>query len=177
MKLTQEQEHGLMEIVNKHVSEPRRVLKSIGPYIVFDIDGTLANIKHRLHNIQDGNKNWEKFNSECHKDEPNKHIIEINKLMCDRNNPKHYPAIIVTGREETYAAETREWLQNHGITWTYLFMRPTKDYRSDVEIKREIIEKYIQPAEILFVLDDREKVVDLWRSMGYKCLQVQKGDY
>jgi hypothetical protein len=165
------------------------------PYIIFDIDGTLANIKQRLHYIQEikedvrnengswkGEKvvkkpDWNAFNRAMVHDEPNLHIIGIYKAMCDMKRGGDYPAVFVTGRPEDYRAETEEWLRNNGMQPTRLFMRPEGDYRSDVEIKREIHEKYIKGAPVFFVVDDRDAVVAMWRELGYKCLQCQKGDY
>ena len=46
------------------------------------------------------------------------------------------------------------------------------------DIKREIFENYIRDYyNIQFVLDDRNQVVEMWRSLGLKCLQVQEGDF
>ncbi len=30
---------------------------------------------------------------------------------------------------------------------------------------------------VQFVMDDRQRVVDMWRSKGLKCLQVAPGDF
>lgn len=163
------------------------------PYIIFDIDGTLANIKHRLHHIkhpgsfssfEEAKKipekftpDWNAFNRAMVHDEPNMHIIAIYKAMCGLKRGGDYPAVFVTGRPEGYRAETEQWLQDNGIAPTRLFMRPEKDHRSDVAIKLEIYDNYIKDAPILFVVDDRDAVVAMWRELGYKCLQCQKGDY
>lgn len=149
------------------------------PYIIFDLDGTLANITHRLHHIknEEKKKNFDSFNDAMHDDSPNRHIVEIFKRMCHSVHTINNPPIIVTGRPETHRNQTEKWLMHHGLVPHYLFMRPANDYRSDTDIKKEIVEKYIKKAPILFVLDDRDRVVNMWRELGYKCLQVQKGDY
>lgn len=57
-------------------------------------------------------------------------------------------------------------------------MRPEGDIRKDSIVKREIFENYIRDYyNIQFVLDDRNQVVEMWRSLGLKCLQVQEGDF
>ena len=57
-------------------------------------------------------------------------------------------------------------------------MRPENDNRQDSIVKREIFEQYIKGVyDIEFVLDDRNQVVEMWRSLGLKCLQVQEGDF
>lgn len=57
-------------------------------------------------------------------------------------------------------------------------MRPEGDIRKDSIVKRELFEKYVRPYyNIEFVLDDRNQVVEMWRSLGLKCLQVAEGDF
>jgi hypothetical protein len=57
-------------------------------------------------------------------------------------------------------------------------MREDGDCRSDVEVKEEIYEKYLKGVvDIAFCIDDRQSVVDMWRSKGLVCLQCAKGDF
>lgn len=147
------------------------------PYIVFDIDGTLANIKHRLPYIKSEKPDWDSFNESMDKDALNLPVAQIYYKMCDSRHNANHPSIFVTGRPQDYQHKTEQWLLRNKLVPNYLFMRPAGDYRSDVEIKTEIIDKYIKMAPILFVIDDRDKIVEMWRKLGYKCLQCQKGDY
>lgn len=57
-------------------------------------------------------------------------------------------------------------------------MRPEGDERKDSIVKQEIYEKYIKDRyNVRFVLDDRNQVVDMWREVGLKVLQVAPGDF
>lgn len=86
--------------------------------------------------------------------------------------------ILVSGREDKYEPETREWLLKHGINFDALYMRKTGDNRRDSIVKKEIYEKHIKPYyDIEFVLDDRNQVVEMWRSEGLVCLQVADGNF
>jgi FMN phosphatase YigB (HAD superfamily) len=38
--------------------------------ILFDVDGTLANCEHRVHHVQNGNRDWNKFFAEMHLESP-----------------------------------------------------------------------------------------------------------
>jgi hypothetical protein len=59
-----------------------------------------------------------------------------------------------------------------------LIMRATGDMRKDSIIKQELLEREIVPNSFVdFVLDDRNQVVDMWRSLGLTCLQVDYGDF
>lgn len=64
------------------------------------------------------------------------------------------------------------------MAYDWLYMRPEGDVRKDTEIKREIFDNYIRDKyRVLFVLDDRNSVVKMWRDLGLKCLQVAEGDF
>ena len=46
------------------------------------------------------------------------------------------------------------------------------------EIKKEILGKLkAENKDILFVVDDRQQVVNMWRDNGITCLQCDKGDF
>lgn len=151
-------------------------------WIIFDLDGTLADITHRLHHIQpidpyadlaEFTPDWDKFNHDCYKDQPKSHIVGLAQMA--RQYGKSIA--IFSGRMETAKEQTIKWLEKHGVEYDILEMRKSKDYRSDVDVKEEMFNKHFEPKQIWFVVDDRDKVVDLWRRIGLTCLQCQKGDY
>lgn len=85
----------------------------------------------------------------------------------------------MTGREEKYRATTRLWLEEIFPFEFELFCRPTNDSRSDVELKFELYQtKIARTFEVVAVLDDRNRVVEMWRDqLGLTCLQVAPGDF
>jgi uncharacterized HAD superfamily protein len=86
--------------------------------------------------------------------------------------------IFVSARDDSCYDDTFEWLRLHCPPARKLFMRKTGDIRNDGVVKREIYEELIKPNwDVLCVLDDRQKVVDMWRSIGLTCLQVDYGDF
>jgi hypothetical protein len=48
--------------------------------------------------------------------------------------------------------------------------------RSDVKAKREML-RGVDKDKILFVVEDRSRVVEMWRSEGLTCLQCAHGDF
>ena len=57
-------------------------------------------------------------------------------------------------------------------------MRADRDFREDSVVKYEIYRDHIRDNyNIKFVLDDRQRVVDMWRGQGLRVLQVDKGDF
>lgn len=87
--------------------------------------------------------------------------------------------IFCSGREEKSRPPTERWLHKHGIDfYKGLYMRKTGDFRKDAVIKKEMYEEHIEGKyNVLFILDDRSIVVDLWRSLGLTCFQVAPGDF
>jgi len=86
--------------------------------------------------------------------------------------------ILVSGRMDTYRLQTEAWLKKHGVAYSSLHMRQEGDTRKDAIIKQEIYEREIKGKyNVLFVLDDRQQVVDGWRSLGLTVFQVAPGDF
>lgn len=82
------------------------------------------------------------------------------------------------GRNGKFRSITEEWLTKNNIVYQDLYMRLEGDFRKDVIIKSEIYENNIKnKVNVLFVLDDRNQVVDFWRSQGLTCLQVAEGEF
>jgi hypothetical protein len=135
--------------------------------VICDIDGTLALMGDR-----------DKFDPTTGEDQLNNPIANILKVY---DNQTVFPVdlILVTGREEKYRKFTEDWLQKNGIThYKELYMRPTGDFRKDFVVKKEIYENHIKGKyDVLFVLDDRDQVVLMWRELGLTCLQVAYGNF
>jgi hypothetical protein len=87
--------------------------------------------------------------------------------------------VFVSGRPESARSITEDWLRKHLGVDGELHLRPDLDFRQDAIVKREIFEAQIQPHhEVVFVLDDRDQVVKMWREeLGLTCLQVSYGDF
>jgi hypothetical protein len=85
--------------------------------------------------------------------------------------------IIVTGRDESARELTIDWLNFYKIPFDYMFMRPENDYRKDSLVKSEIYNNELNKYNILFVYDDRNQVVDMWRELGVKTFQVEPGRF
>lgn len=90
--------------------------------------------------------------------------------------------IVVSGRKDKYKAQTEEWLKKNYVHYDALHMRKTapdgQPEPKDVLVKKEIYDTHIKGKyNVLFVLDDRDQVVDMWRSLGLTCLQVAPGAF
>lgn len=92
---------------------------------------------------------------------------------------EHARIVYVTGREEKFRDITEYWMRAHNINlYSGIFMRPNDDNRTDAIVKEEIYEKIkILYGPATYVLDDRNRVVEMWRRLGLTCLQVADGNY
>jgi NLI interacting factor-like phosphatase len=137
------------------------------PAIIFDLDGTIADIRHRLHFVKQKPKDWVSFLDACPDDALNEHVYELYR-RCD-------PAevIICSGRNESHREQTIAWLVKHGIGFNALLMRQNKDYRPDTVIKLEMLVQ-IRASQMkpILAIDDRPDVVRMWRRNGVPCLAV-----
>ena len=133
------------------------------PAIVCDIDGTLAHMHDR------SPYDWSKVGN----DKVDIPIAWLTSILF-----RSVSVILVSGRDESCRKETEDWLAKNCICYTELIMRKEGDNRPDEVVKEEIFNENIRGNYIVkFVLDDRNKVVDMWRQLGLKCLQVEEGDF
>lgn len=131
---------------------------------IFDLDGTLACIGDR--SPYDGKA--------CGVDKVN---VSVKKLL-DAVKAQGHEIIIFSGRNGDSINETEAWLKANDIHYDLISMRPAGDFRKDNVIKHEMFNRYIKDQyNVLFVVDDRDQVVNLWRSLGLTCLQVAPGDF
>lgn len=131
--------------------------------IIVDMDGTLA-IMH----------NRSPFDvSKCDEDLPNQPVLETVYKWQDS-----VKIIIVSARTDDGKELTEKWLNQYQVKYTNLYMRQTGDLRKDAIIKEEIYREYIEGKyNIKFILDDRNQVVEMWRSLGLIVFQVAEGDF
>lgn len=142
-------------------------------YVVVDMDGTLADCSHRIHHVTGGNHDWDAFESKALDDAPRMAIVGL----VDTFKREGFKILIVSGRQIDRAGKnTVQWLENYGIPYEHIFMRNGGDNRQDAIVKQEILDK-LPKDQILYVLDDRNQVVEMWRKNGLTCLQVADGNF
>lgn len=140
--------------------------------VIFDIDGTLADVSERLHHIKKKPKDWDAF----FKGIPQDKAIRSMVRLCNILYASGIKILLCTGRREKDRTETVKWLAQQGVNYHELILRPDGDRRSDVIVKREMLAG-IDRNKILFVVEDRNGVVEMWRSEGLVCLQCAPGEF
>ena len=140
--------------------------------VIFDIDGTLADVSERLHHIKKKPKDWDAFFKEIPQDKAIRSMVRLCNILYESG----IKIFLCTGRREKDRAETVKWLAQQGVNYHELILRPDGDRRSDILVKREMLSG-IDRSKILFVVEDRSGVVEMWRSEGHVCLQCAPGEF
>ena len=142
--------------------------------IVFDIDGTLANVEHRRPFIATRPKNWPAWNAGIPNDTPHDEIVFLAKTFHERG----HTVLLCSGRSDDLAKVTIEQMANFGVTYKGLYMRETGDHRPDSKVKVELLNRIRNDyGEPYLWFDDRQQVVDAIRAEGVRVLQVAPGDF
>ena len=142
--------------------------------IIFDIDGTLMDISHRKQFVEQRPKDWKSFRAETPNDKPNLDVFTVAIAL----QKAGHNIIIASGRNESQREITVKQLDRQGLIFVDMFMRADKNFISDVDLKRGMLQKMKDKGlnpEIVF--DDRTSVVDMWRQEGLRAVQVAPGDF
>lgn len=138
--------------------------------VIFDLDGTIADISHRTHFVRGGNKDWESFFAACVNDRPNWPVVRALEAHRDAGHTVE----IWSARSGIVRAETEAWLFTEAaIHPKHLTrMRSAGDNTPDVVLKRYWLNQLHESERPDIVYDDRQRVVDMWREEGIACFQV-----
>ena len=143
--------------------------------IVFDIDGTLANVTHRRQYVATKPKNWAAWNAAMVYDTVHKDIKWMLESFHRRGDTR---IILCSGRGEETREVTERWLADNEIYYDSLYMRKERDNRKDSIVKVELLKQIIDDYGFPYLwVDDRQQVVDAIRAEGVRVLQVAPGDF
>ena len=150
--------------------------------VIFDLDGTLADITKRreMSTKENGKIDWDIFfePNNIWFDLPNEPVITMAQLLSERHR-----IVIFSGRSKATKDETKRWLKKFDVPFDVIKMRPTSNewkFMPDDELKQhwlDLLFKDEKKQDILCVFDDRQKVVDMWRRNGITCFQVDDGKF
>ena len=150
---------------------PLHIKEVLTRAVIVDIDGTIADGTHREHHLQNDPPDWDRYLSLMHLDTEHKDILDLVDLLYRTG----HTILLCTSRGMEYEVETKNWLEDYKVPYHKLYMRTKGDRRQDTVIKAEIYREMLEYGyKIWFVLEDRERVVEMWRNLGVTCLQVRK---
>jgi phosphoglycolate phosphatase-like HAD superfamily hydrolase len=132
--------------------------------VVFDIDGVLADVRHRLHHVERKPKDWDAFFAGMADDPPLPEGIELarNESAAGRD------LAFLTGRSESYRQVTQDWLDRHEVPRGQLIMRPDGDYRPAKLFKPAALRRIASTRDVTYLVDDDLTVVETLRAAGWQ---------
>ena len=164
--------------------------------IIFDLDGTLANIDSRrdISMKPNGRLDWDVFaapNSILALDKPNAPVIKMAQMF----KADGFKIVIFSGRNDRGFDATVQWLNDFKVPFDLLVMRPDKfkdkswpiadgnpatpdmRFMPDEILKKVMLDTFVDINDVFLVVDDRDKVVKMWRDLGLNTFQVAPGDF
>lgn len=130
---------------------------------VLDIDGVLADVRHRLHHVERRPKDWEAFFAAMADDAPLEVGVALARDLAAQGNALVY----LTGRHEGYRRVTEEWLRRHDLPDGRLVMRRDDDRRPARLLKPQELRRLSRRARVVAVVDDDAAVVAVLRRDGW----------
>jgi phosphoglycolate phosphatase-like HAD superfamily hydrolase len=137
------------------------------PIAVVDIDGVLADARHRQHHVQVYPKNWDAFFRAAPYDEPLPEGFAVVRELASR-----YEIVYLSGRPERIREATQRWLTKHDAPGGRLVLRKDHDRRPARVMKLAALRKLAKQHEIAVVVDDEPEVCETFQTAGFQTFQA-----
>ncbi|MEP6852551.1 MAG: hypothetical protein ABJA87_07850 [bacterium] len=129
---------------------------------VIDIDGVVADVRHRLHHVRGPRARWDRFFAAAADDPP----LDIGIALVAELARDH-DVVWLSGRPEHLRAVTERWLRRHDLPPTPLYLRRGGDYRPARVMKLERIRALASSAPVAAIVDDDPDVVSALAGAGF----------
>ena len=132
---------------------------------VVDIDGVVADVRHRLHHVTGRPKDWRSFFAAAADDgllPEGEHTV--------RALAEVYDVVYLSGRPEGLRRVTEDWLTRHDLPQGELMLRPSGDYRPSSIYKVEALRTIAATRTVVVLVDDDPRVLDAARTAGFDVL-------
>lgn len=140
------------------------------PAIIVDLDGTIADTQHRLHHLMKEPKDWAAFTAACIHDTPVDYVIQLVRAM----HKFGVAVFIFTARVQVMRSQTMQQLRTWKVPYTRLMMRNDGDTTPDEVLKLAWLKQIHQHHNVLFAIEDRPEVVQMWRDNAVPCFAVDQ---
>lgn len=133
------------------------------PYAVIDIDGVVADVRHRLHHVEKRPKDWDAFFAAAHADAPlPAGLAVVTRLAVD------HEIVYITGRPEQLRRATQGWLSLHGLPDGELIMRRRGDRRPARQVKVDLLRRLARRRAVGVLVDDDPSVCAAAAAAGFQ---------
>ena len=137
------------------------------PLAVFDVDGVLADVRHRVHHVERRPKDWDAFFAAAVDDPP-----LAPGLALAHASAQDCEVVYVTGRPERCRRDTLDWFRRHGLPEGRLVMRDPGDRRPARFAKPQLLRRLARGRVVAVVVDDDEQVCAAYESAGWRVLRA-----
>ncbi len=131
------------------------------PVAIVDIDGVVADVRHRLHHLEGRRKDWDAFFAGAADDPAHPEGLAIVETLA-----AEHEILYLTGRPERLRRVTERWLDEHGIAGP-VTMRPSRDRRPAAVVKVEEAKRIARTRTVAVVVDDDQRVLAAMRDAGF----------
>ena len=132
---------------------------------VVDIDGVLADVRHRLHHVAHPPKDWDAFFAAA----PDDPVLEQGRETVTRL-AQVFDVVYLSGRPERCREDTVTWLRDQAMPDGPVLLRPQGDRRPARLVKVETLDRLSVDRSIAVLVDDDPLVLDAARDAGYDVL-------
>ena len=132
------------------------------PLAVVDIDGVVADTRHRLHHIRGRRRDWDAFFDAASDDPPHAEGLRLVALLRHEHD-----VVFIPGRPERCRADTEAWLDAHGIGGHPVHMRREGDRRPAARIKVDVLRRLDAERRVALVVDDDPDVLAAVAAAGF----------
>lgn len=132
------------------------------PLAIIDVDGVVADVRHRLHHLEGRRKHWQAFFEAAHLDG----LHDEGKAIVEQLRPDH-EIVYLTGRPRWLERVTLDWLAEHGLDGHRLVMRPDTDTRPAAVLKVDVLRTLAKGRTVAVVVDDDDRVIAAMTQAGY----------
>lgn len=155
------------EFTTGRVSNPRSA-------VIFDMDGTLADVSGIRHHVEGGpennhKKDFETFHAESVNSPANDHVVnhaQMAKML-------GHDVIVVTARDAKWRNHTAMWLAQNRVPSDAMYMRAAGDRRPDYEVKKDILGRISKSWNVVHAVDDNPNVLKLWQENDIPTTKIE----
>ena len=132
------------------------------PLAIIDIDGVVADVRHRLHHVESRPKDWDAFYAAAADDPAHAEgLAVVTRLAAD------HEVVFVTGRPAWLRAVTQTWLDANGLGAHALHMRSSRDRAPGRIIKPAVVARLAEGRTVGVVVDDDADVLAAMGEQGW----------
>jgi hypothetical protein len=132
---------------------------------VIDLDGVVADVRHRLRHVRSRPKDWSAFFAAAPEDPLLEEGARVVRALAEVHD-----VVYLSGRPEMCRADTMRWLAQHDLPVAPVHLRPANDRRPSRFFKVDALRKLATSREIAVLVDDDPLVCEAARDAGFDVL-------